>query len=151
MNRFARLTLAAVLALLCGAITPATAVFAAEAHRVAIHIDENDPNRMNMALNNAQNIDAYYKSKGEAVQIEIVAYGPGLHMLLNDSSPVKARVELMSLALDNLSFSACGNTHRRMSEKEGKDLALMPEATKVPSGVVRLMELQEQGWSYLRP
>jgi intracellular sulfur oxidation DsrE/DsrF family protein len=151
MSRFSHLALAAVFACAFGASTVSITASAAEAHRVAIHVDENDAARMNMALNNAQNIDSYYKAKGEPVQIEIVTYGPGLHMLLADSSPVKARVEQMSLALDNLSFAACGNTHRKMSEKKGKDLALMPEATKVPSGVVRLMELQEQGWSYVRP
>ena len=149
MNRLSHLVLAAIVPLFFSAIT--TSIAAEAPHRVAIHVDENDAKRMNMALNNAQNVDAHYKAKGEAVQIEIVAYGPGLHMLLADSSPVKARVEQMSLELDNLSFAACGNTHRKMSEKKGKELALMPEATKVPSGVVRLMELQEQGWSYVRP
>jgi intracellular sulfur oxidation DsrE/DsrF family protein len=121
------------------------------AHRVAIHVDENDPKRMNMALNNAHNINKYYQEKGETVAIEIVAYGPGLHMLRADTSPVKPRIEQMSLEIDNLSFAACGNTHARMSQKEGKPVPLMSEANKVPSGVVRLMELQEQGWSYVRP
>ena len=36
-------------------------------HRVVIHVDDKDPKRMNLALNNAQNIDAYYKEKGEEV------------------------------------------------------------------------------------
>jgi len=121
------------------------------AHKVAIHVDENDPARMNMALNNAYNINKYYAAKGESVAIEIVAYGPGLHMLRDDTSPVKPRVEQMSLEMENLAFAACGNTHDKMSKKEGKSVPLMSEATKVPSGVVRLMELQEQGWSYVRP
>jgi intracellular sulfur oxidation DsrE/DsrF family protein len=121
------------------------------AHRVAIHVDENDPKRMNMALNNAFNINKYYEAKGETVEIEVVTYGPGLHMLRDDTSPVKPRIEKMSLELPNLSFAACGNTHDKMSKKEGKSVPLMSEATKVPSGVVRLMELQEQGWTYLRP
>ena len=120
-------------------------------HRVAIHVDENDPQRMNMALNNAHNVNKYYESKGESVEVEIVAYGPGLHMLRADTSPVKERIEQMSLSQDGLSFSACGNTHARMSEKAGTEVALLPEANMVPSGVVRLMELQEQGWTYIRP
>lgn len=53
--------------------------------------------------------------------------------------------------MSNLSFSACGNTYRNMSAKAGKDIQLVSEASLVPSGVVRLMELQEQGWSYIRP
>jgi len=120
-------------------------------HKVAIHVDENDPARMNMALNNAMNIDKYYKAKGEKVDIEIVAYGPGLNMFVEGKSPVEQRVATMGLEMSNLSFSACGNTHRNMSAKAGMDIKLVSEANLVPSGVVRLMELQEQGWSYIRP
>jgi uncharacterized protein len=120
-----------------------------DVHRVAIHVDDNNKARMNMALNNAANINKYYQSKGEKVEIEIVAYGPGLHMFRADTSPVKQRIAAMSLELDNLKFSACGNTHKRMSKK-GK-VALISEAKMVPSGIVRLIELQEKGWAYVRP
>ena len=65
---------------------------------------------MNIALNNAQNVTKYYEAKGEKVKIEIVAYGPGLHMYRADTSPVKTRIAAMSLEHGNLQFSACGNT-----------------------------------------
>ena len=143
------LALCLVFALAPASVAPAKAQ--AKVHKVAIHVDDRDTKRMNMALNNAQNIRKYYSSKGEKVMIEIVAYGPGLHMLRADTSPVKSRVAAMSLADPDLRFSACGNTHRKMSKKAGKQIALVAEAKKVPSGVVRLMELQEQGWSYIRP
>ena len=120
-------------------------------HRVAIHVDENDAKRMNMALNNAANINKYYQSKGEKVEIEIVAYGPGLIMFSEEKSPVKTRIAAMGLEMENLSFAACGNTLRKMTEKAGKKLQLVSEAVVVPSGVVRLIELQEKGWAYVRP
>jgi intracellular sulfur oxidation DsrE/DsrF family protein len=120
-------------------------------HYLAIHVDENDPAKMNIALNNAANVSKYYANKGEAVKIEIVAYGPGLHMYRADTSPVKDRIAAMSLENDNLQFSACANTMAGMAKKEGKKPELISEATVVPSGVVRLMELQEEGWTYVRP
>ncbi|SDU34359.1 DsrE family protein [Stappia sp. ES.058] len=120
-------------------------------HHVAIHVNDNDPKVMNLALNNAQNLDAYYKAKGETVEIRLVTYGPGLMMLRQDKSPVKSRISAMSLEMPNLSFSACGNTHRNMSKKEGTDVALVSEASIVPSGVVYLMELQEKGYAYIKP
>ena len=46
---------------------------------------------MNLALNNVRNITEYYKEKGETVAIEVVTYGPGLHMLRSDTSPVTPR------------------------------------------------------------
>lgn len=120
-------------------------------HHVAIHVDQNDAKVMNMALNNAKNIDSYYQSQGDTVVIELVTYGPGLVMLIAGKSPVEQRISAMSLEMDNLSFAACGNTHRKMSEKAGQKIALLDEATLVPSGVVRLIELQENGYAYVRP
>jgi intracellular sulfur oxidation DsrE/DsrF family protein len=124
---------------------------AAGDHKVAIHVDEGDAAVMNLALNNVENVRAFYQSKGEKVTIELVTYGPGLNMLLADKSPVKERISAMSLEDPTLQFSACGNTLEKMIKKAGKTLAILPEATLVPSGMTRLMELQEQGYSYVKP
>jgi intracellular sulfur oxidation DsrE/DsrF family protein len=122
-------------------------------HRVAIQVDQNDPQVMNLALNNATNVIEYYRAKHEDVDIDIVTYGPGLHMLRADTSPVQDRLKrLKELAFPgNIQLSACNNTKQGMEKAEGKAISIVPEATIVPSGVVRLMELQEQGWSYIRP
>ena len=72
-------------------------------------------------------------------------------MLRDDTSPVKARIKSMSEAMPNLTFAACGNTRENMTRTEAKDIPIISQATVVKAGVVRLMELQERGWSYLRP
>lgn len=144
--------LTAFLAMFMAAVSTSTPSFAGDkVHRIAIHVDQNDPRVMNLALNNVTNLNKYYAQKGEKIIIEVVAYGPGLHMFRADTSPVKARIEKMGLQFDNLAFSACGNTRRKMSEKAGKKVTIMPEAKMVPSGVVQLLELQEKGYAYLRP
>jgi intracellular sulfur oxidation DsrE/DsrF family protein len=120
-------------------------------HKVAIQVNQNDKAVMDLALNNAKNIIDYYKAKGETVGIEIVTYGPGLHMLRADTSPVKDRIAPMSLENRNLTFIACGNTQANQSKAEGKPVPLLSEAKVMPSGVVRLMELQKQGYAYIRP
>ncbi len=120
-------------------------------HRLVIHVDDNDPKRMNMALNNAANIDKYYKAKGEELVIEIVTYGPGLMMLHAEKSPVKKRIKIFDENYDNIGFRACGNTMKKMAKKSGMAVPLVKNAKVVPSGVVHLMERQEQGWSYVRP
>ncbi|MGY3438547.1 MULTISPECIES: DsrE family protein [unclassified Marinovum] len=120
-------------------------------HRVAFHVDENDPQLMNMALNNVANVTSYYESIGDTVIVELVAYGPGLNMFVAGKSPVEDRISAMSLQYENLSFAACGNTHRAMSEKAGKEIELLEETGMVESGVVRLIELQEEGYAYIRP
>jgi len=144
---FKKLTVA--LAVIIGLAMPALAE--GVNHRVAFHVDQNDPKLMNMTLNNVQNVSKYYESVGDTVEIEVVAYGPGLHMLRADTSPVADRIASISLELDSVSFAACGNTHRNMEAKSGNTVTLLDEAEMVPSGVVQLVMLQEQGWAYIRP
>jgi intracellular sulfur oxidation DsrE/DsrF family protein len=124
-----------------------------KAHRIAIQVDQNDPQVMNLALNNATNVIEYYRARNEDVDVDIVTYGPGLHMLRADTSPVQDRIKrLKDMAFPGkIQFSACNNTKQGMEKTEGHAISILPDATIVPSGVVRLMELQEQGWSYVRP
>ena len=122
-------------------------------HRIAIQVDQNDPQVMTMALNNATNVIEFYRTMNEDVDIEVITYGPGLHMLRADTSPVLDRIKHLKEMVfpGRLQFSACNNTKLGMEKTEGRAISVVPEATVVPSGVVRLMELQEQGWSYVRP
>ena len=119
-------------------------------HKVAIQVNQNEKGVMELALNNAQNVRDYYRSRGEEVAIEIVTYGPGLYMLRAES-PVKSRIAVLALETPNLTFSACGVTQANMTRAEGKPVELLSEAKVTPSGVVRLMELQGQGYAYIRP
>ena len=120
-------------------------------HRLILQVNTNEPAVMNLALNNAANAEQHYKSIGEKVQIEIVTFGPGLNMLRDDTSPVKERIKSLAETSRSISFAACDNTRANMSRAEQKEIPLISQATVVSSGVVRVMELQEQGWSYVRP
>jgi hypothetical protein len=151
--KFARI-LAIAAALAAGVLAAAPAHAAdGKAHHVAFHVDQNDPAVMNLVLNNVSNLMEYYHDKGERVQIEVVAYGPGLHMFREDTSPVKDRLKHLSSGTfpSTVKFSACGNTQKGMEKREGHAIPIVPEAAVVPAGVVRLTELQEQGWTYIRP
>jgi intracellular sulfur oxidation DsrE/DsrF family protein len=122
-----------------------------QGHRLILQVNTNDPAMMNLALNNATNVAQYYNDLLEKVTIEIVTFGPGLHMLRDDTSPVKERIKAIKQSRPEISFKACGNTRENMSKVENKEIPIIPEATVVKSGVVRVMELQEQGWTYVKP
>lgn len=143
--------LRAVIALSAALFLSATAHAGDVAHKLAIHVDQDDPAVMALALNNVENVKAFYAAKGEGLTVEVVAYGPGLNMLLAAKSPVRERIAAMSLEDPTMQFSACGNTLAKMQEKAGKELPLLSEARVVTSGVVRLIELQEQGYAYVKP
>ena len=132
------------------AAAPLAALAEGKTHHVAFHVDQNDPHVLNMALNNAKNLTEYYTEQGDEVVIEMVAYGPGLHMLIEGKTPVKDRIETLALELP-ITFSACGNTIANIERKSGAPVTLLEEARVVKSGVARLVELQEEGYSYIRP
>jgi uncharacterized protein len=120
-------------------------------HRLILQVNSNDPAAMNLALNNAVNAAQYYKEVGEKVKIEVVTFGPGLHMLRDDTSPVKARIETLALSTPEISYKACGNTRENMTKAENKEISIVPQADVVKSGVIHIMQLEEQGWTYVKP
>lgn len=149
-----RLTLLTPLLLLLTLATSTASLAETEddgVHRVVIQVNSNDAALMNLALNNASNINKYYMEHGEEAEIKIVTFGPGLHMLRADTSPVKARIASMTQNYDNIKYQACANTIKGMKRKSGKDVPLISEAEVVPSGVIAIIHLQEQGWSYIKP
>jgi hypothetical protein len=120
-------------------------------HRLALQISDNDPGKMNAVLNVAANVSKYYSAKGEEAEIEIVAFNAGLNMLRVDKSPVLTRLKSFKQGMPNVSFIACENTLETMTRNEGKEPPLVDNATRVPAGVVTLMELAEKGWTIVRP
>src|SRR5262245_36579380 len=124
---------------------------AAEKHKLALQISDNDADKMHAVLNVAANVSKYYSDKGEEVEIQIVAFNAGLHMLRDDTSPVKPRLKSFQQGVPNVSFMACQNTLEAMARKEGKEPALVENAERVKAGIVTLIELGEKGWTIVRP
>jgi len=124
---------------------------ATEKHKLALQISDNDAGKMNAVLNVAANVSKYYSDKGEEVDIQIVAFNAGLHMLRDDTSPVKARLKSFKQGMPNVSFMACENTLEAMTRNEGKEPPLVDIAQRVKAGVVTLIELGEKGWTIVRP
>ena len=119
-------------------------------HKVAIQVSQNDKNLMDLALNNTKNVIDYYKAKGETVAVEIVTYRPACTCCARNQ-PGEGPHRAMSLENPNIKFIACANTQANQSKAEGKPVTLISEAKVMPSGVVRLIELQKQGYAYIRP
>jgi intracellular sulfur oxidation DsrE/DsrF family protein len=140
--------------LIAGALLLANGLAQAEGKRcVAIHVPQNDPAAFEQAVNIASNLP---KQLGvDNVTVEVVAQGPGLK-LLTDGSPQAERIQsLMAQSQDTLgggtTFSACAATIAGITKKTGKAPVLLEGVGVVhPGAVVRVMELQEQGCSYVR-
>jgi intracellular sulfur oxidation DsrE/DsrF family protein len=147
MSALLRALLAAIL-LLPLAVASA---HAGEKHRLALQISDDDAGKMNAVLNVAANVSKYYSDKGDEVDIDIVAFNAGLNMLRQDKSPVLTRLKSFKQGMPNVSFMACQNTLDAMARNEGKEPPLVENAERVTAGVVTLIELQEKGWTIVRP
>ena len=115
-------------------------------NKLVIQVSTDDPRTQKIALNNAANLQKLYGM--DNVVIEIVAYGPGLGMLTQKSGQAE---RVTSLAMQDIHFSACGNTMKKVAEKSGKMPKLLEGVDQVTAGVARIMELQQQGYAYIRP
>ena len=147
--RKALILLSAVLSVL------AAPVFAGQSgdgtKRLAIQISDNDPVTFNKALNVVTNFARGMSEKGDFYEIEIVTFNAGLHMLRSDTSPVLDRIQSISESIPEVTFSACGNTIAGMTRKEGAEPPITEHAGVVTAGVVRLMELDDDGYFIIRP
>ena len=112
-------------------------------HKIVIQVSDNDPAKWNLALNNAKNLQ---DDVGAAnVDIEFVAYGPGIGMLKLES-PSGSRVTDAMKA--NIKVLACENTmHGQKLTPED----MLGGLGYVPAGVTEIMTKQSEGWAYLRP
>jgi intracellular sulfur oxidation DsrE/DsrF family protein len=122
---------------------PEAAAEGAARNRVVMQVSDNDPAKWNLALNNARNLQADLGAGN--VEIEIVAYGPGIGMLKSESVVGNRITEALG---QGVKVAACENTMRgqKLSKSD-----MLDGIGYVPAGVVEIMQKQQQGWSYLRP
>ena len=117
-------------------------------HKVVIQVSTADPKMQTIALNNAVNVQKNF-APGE-VDVEVVAYGPGLSVFTQSKKNKNAK-RVKNLAMSDITFSACGNTMKKIEKKTGKKPVLVEGVKVVPGGVIRIMELQGKGYAYIRP
>ena len=142
--RIPRFAFVAALAAALAFVAPRAAAQAGAAtNKVVLQVSDNDAAKWNLALNNARNVQTDLGEKN--VDIEIVAYGPGINMLKLDS-PVANRV---SEALGKgIKVVACENTMTNTKTTKGD---MYPGISYVMAGVTHIMKRQREGWAYIRP
>jgi intracellular sulfur oxidation DsrE/DsrF family protein len=132
----------AVAALAFAAVVNAQQV-APPQNRVVVQVSDSDPAKWNLALNNARNLQADLGAKN--VEIEIVAYGPGIGMLKAESIVGNRIGDALGAGVK---IVACENT---MQTQKLVKADMLDGIGYVGAGVVEIMQRQQQGWAYLRP
>jgi intracellular sulfur oxidation DsrE/DsrF family protein len=143
LRRIAMLSAVAFAAIGLAATETSAQSTPAPKNRVVIQVSDGEPAKWNLALNNARNLQADLGAAN--VEIEIVAYGPGLGMLKREST-VASRID--EALTSGVKIFACENTMRGQKLTQPD---MLPSIGYVGAGVVQIMQRQQQGWAYIRP
>lgn len=114
-------------------------------HRVVMHLNADDENVQRGLLGNIKNL---YEAVGrDSLRVEVVAHGPGLKLLTKKDSTLSAEVAELKTRF-GVEFTACSNTMKKMGVQRED---LIDQVDRTVPAMVRLMELQEQDWAYIKP
>jgi hypothetical protein len=111
--------------------------------RVVFQVSDGDAAKWGLALNNASNVQQ--ELGADKVEVEIVAYGPGIGMLLAESTTAN---RISDAIRNGVRVVACENT---MKAQKLVKSDMNPSVGFVPAGVVEIMTRQAEGWAYIRP
>jgi uncharacterized protein len=131
------------LAFAAGAHAQTSAPAARKKHRLLIAVSDNDPAKWNMVMNNVKN--AQEDVGADKIDIEVVAYGPGINMI-KSGSPVDTHVA--ELVKSGVKVVGCENTMKVLKLEKSQ---MLTTVGYVPAAVTEIMKKQEEGWSYVRP
>ena len=116
-------------------------------HKMVFQMNEDNPNLWSLMLNNINNI--IVEMGKDHVEIKVVAYGPGINMFRKDKSNVLDRLEsLKKFAGKSVEYTVCSNTLKAMKVDRQEIVEFVDD---LYPGIVRIIELQEKGYVYLRP
>jgi intracellular sulfur oxidation DsrE/DsrF family protein len=121
----------------------AVSMAAQQKAKIVLQVSDNDPAKWNLALNNARN--AQDDLGKDNIDIEIVVYGPGIHMLRMEATTATRVTQAIK---SGISIVACENT---MTAQKINKADMHDAISYVPAGVIQLMKRQQQGWAYIRP
>ena len=114
--------------------------------RIVLQISDPNPFKQTLVLNVANNLIKHYGQ--DKVDVEIVAFGPGLRLLMAGNSN---QSRISGLSNSGVQFSACENTIAGFAKKLGHTPELVSQAVPVNAGVVRIIDLTAKGYTLVKP
>lgn len=115
--------------------------------KIVLQISDPNPFKQTLVMNVASNLLKEYGP--DKVEIEIVAFGPGVRLMFADNDNagrLKSLVESGGVRLH-----ACSNTIANMTKQLGYKPEINPLAKSPGPGVVRIVDLVNQGYILVKP
>jgi hypothetical protein len=113
--------------------------------RVVIQVSDDNPKTWGQAMNVVANLKRNYAKRGVESEIQVVAFGFGIHMLRDDAVVANRVRDVMK---DGTRMVACENSMG--AHKLTKD-RMMENIAYSETGIIYIMEKQRAGWSVIRP
>jgi intracellular sulfur oxidation DsrE/DsrF family protein len=133
-----------------------------DVEKVVYHADFSDPRRFSAMLTSINNMVTYYQNELLEYDVRIVFVAHGIRFLTDDGlagtpfasdealeerrSNIKGRLSALN-SVQGVKLELCDITRSQLKLPKDK---LYAGVTIVPSGVVRLAELQHQGFAYIK-
>ena len=118
-------------------------------HKVLLHLSSAEPDKLDRALDTAEQLLATYRSQDKPIEVELVANAGGLELLRADISPYAERVRALQRQYDNLTFMACQTAMDRLRREKHVSPDLLPEALVTPNALEEILNRLQQGWVYI--
>jgi uncharacterized protein len=118
--------------------------------KVLVHLTSSDSDTGLNTLTNLENMLKEYRKSGQNVRVEVVANGHAINLLRQDTTPFGPLIARLTREYKNLTFAACKNTIDQIQITNDEEIELIPQARLIESGIVEVIERQQQGWTYIR-
>ncbi len=114
-------------------------------YKAIFHVDQYEEPVMNLALNNVINLLAAIP--GQEHDLVLIFNGPGAQLVAGDNAaPFLERIQ--ELVAQGVRFQVCKNAMARFEINEDQ---VVEKCEIIPAGIVALIDLQNDGFSYIKP
>lgn len=118
--------------------------------RIIMHVSTVDEFMQNALLEEAEGVLKEFEKNGQKAEVEIVASGAGLALLMTNRTSYAKRIASLQSHYSNLTFTACKRSMKRIAEIQDDDVELLPNTHLAASGISQILKRQQEGWHYIR-
>lgn len=118
--------------------------------KIVMHVNSTDNYLLNTMLLETESLLESFKDNPEGVEVEIVAYGPGVLLFDENKSRYIKRLEILKNKYGNLNYAVCGRSMKKIEKEKGTHIKLLANTFVTRSGLAQIIKRQKQGWNYIR-
>jgi intracellular sulfur oxidation DsrE/DsrF family protein len=120
-----------------------------DSRQLVLHVGDSNLVRFENTIEEARDMLEAARTRGQRIELEILANGPGLDMLRVETTPVAKKLALLQAEFPHLALVACGQGMARL-QVQGADTRLLPGVATTDSALNEIVRRMHKGWAYLR-